>query len=72
MTRQSWDYLFSEYDLRQILEYQLKTINDKVIAVPKEKFETQTDEQIAAAVASELVVDVTATTSGIATRTSSA
>jgi hypothetical protein len=30
------DYLFSEHDLRQILEHQLKTINDKVIAVPKE------------------------------------
>ena len=57
MTRHSWDYLFSEYDLRQILEHRLKTISDKVISLPKGTFETQTDEQIAARVASELVVE---------------
>jgi hypothetical protein len=57
MRRQDWTYLFSEYDLCAVLQHQLKAINDKVIAIPKDRFKADSNEQIAAAVASELVIE---------------
>jgi hypothetical protein len=57
MRRRDWDHLFSEYDLRAVLEHQLSAINDKVLGVPKERFAADSDEQIAAVIASELIVE---------------
>lgn len=57
MHRREWDVLFSEYDLGAILESQLSSINDRVLAIPKTRFELDSDEQLAASIASELVVE---------------
>lgn len=57
MHRREWDVLFSEYDLGGILDNQLRSINDRVWAIPKGRFDSDSDEQIAAAVASELAIE---------------
>ena len=51
-----WDLLFSEYDLRDVLANQLSSVGDRVIKIHQERFERESDEMLAAAVASELVV----------------
>lgn len=56
MMVRDWDLLFSKHDLRAVLEHQLKSVDGKVRAIPGEHFETQSDEFIAASIASDLVV----------------
>lgn len=56
MMVRDWDLLFSEYDLRAVLENQLASVDKKVRDIPQSRFDTETDEFLAATVASELVV----------------
>jgi hypothetical protein len=56
MMVRDWDLLFSEYDLRAVLEHQLASLDKKVRAISESRFDAETDELLAAAVASELVV----------------
>ena len=55
MMKRDWDLLFSEYDLRAVLENQLNQVEDKVRAVYPVRFETSTDDLLSATIASELV-----------------
>lgn len=50
------DLLFSEYDLREVLANQLRLVSNHVIKIEQERFQRESDEMLAAAVASELVV----------------
>ncbi len=52
-----WVHLFSEYDLRAVLENQLKSLSDRVIKIDPQRFGLESDERLAAFVASELVVE---------------
>jgi hypothetical protein len=56
MMKREWDLLFSEYDLRAVLENQLRKVNDEVRAIAESQFDVHTDEYLAASVASRLVV----------------
>ena len=56
MMKRDWNLLFSEYDLSAVLENQLNQVNDKVRAVNSVRFETSTDDLLAATVASDLVI----------------
>ena len=56
MMKREWDLLFSEYDLRAVLEAQLSKVSDEVLGIEKGQFEKRTDELISASVASKLVV----------------
>ncbi len=56
MMKREWDLLFSEYDLRAVLDTQLEKVDGEVIAIDKSRFETETDELLSASVASRLVV----------------
>jgi hypothetical protein len=56
MKKRDWDLLFSEYDLRHVLESQLASINDRVLKLETRRFEKDTDDLLAALVASDLVV----------------
>lgn len=57
MRKRDWQLLFSEYDLRGILDNQLRAVNDRVLAIDKKGFENRSDEMLAAEIASELVVE---------------
>ena len=57
MKRRDWTPLFSEYDLRDLLERQLHQIGDAVLGVPSARFDRETDEQLSAEVASALVIE---------------
>lgn len=52
----TWDLLFSEYDLRKVLANQLRSVSDRVLKIGRSRFERESDELLAAAIASELVV----------------
>lgn len=54
--KREWDLLFSEYDLRAVLDAQLEKVDGEVIPIDKSRFETETDELLSASVASRLVV----------------
>jgi len=54
--KRDWELLFSDYDLRAVLEAQLNKVNDTVLAVPADRFDAETDDLLAASVASQLVV----------------
>jgi TIR domain len=56
MLKREWDLLFSEYDLRAVLENQLGKVNDAVIALPRDRFAAESAEFLAASVASGLVI----------------
>jgi hypothetical protein len=56
MHKREWDLLFSEYDLRSVLESQLAKVGDAVINLPRSRFAAESDEFLAATVASGLVV----------------
>jgi hypothetical protein len=56
MIKRDWDLLFSKYDLRAVLESQLAKVNDEVLKVSRERFTSESDELIAADLASSLVV----------------
>ena len=56
MRKRDWELLFSEFDLRGVLDAQLHSVNDRVVTIGKDRFETESDEMIAASVASGLVV----------------
>ena len=56
MIKRDWESLFSDYDLRAVLEAQLNKVNDAVLAIPADRFEAETDDLLAASVASQLVV----------------
>src|SRR6185437_2844962 len=56
MHKREQTLLFSEYDLRLILEAQLKRVGERVLAIPKERFEQASDEFLAAEIASVLIV----------------
>lgn len=56
MIKRDWDLLFSEYDLRRVLEHQLSEVPNKIRAMPRGRFEELTDDFLAAEVASDLVV----------------
>ena len=57
MKRRDWTPLFSEYDLRDLLERQLHQIGAAVLGVPSARFDRETDEQLSAEVASALVIE---------------
>lgn len=48
--------LFSKYDLRAALENKLGSVSDRVIKLDKRRFDAESDEMLAAEIASELVV----------------
>ena len=56
MIKRDWDLLFSNADLRAVLEAHAQTLPDKVYAIPQQRFENETNDLLAASVASELVV----------------
>lgn len=56
MIIRDWELLFSKYDLRAVLANQLAELEKRVRGLPADKYDTQSDELLAAAVASELVV----------------
>lgn len=56
MMKREWDLLFSEYDLRAVLEAQFAKVNEEVLAIAKGAFEKETEELLSATVASKLVV----------------
>jgi hypothetical protein len=56
MIKRDWDLLFSEYDLRAVLEAQLASVDDHVLKIDGRRFDTETDDLLAASVASTLVV----------------
>ena len=56
MMKRDWDLLFSEYNLRAVLENQLSQVEDRVRAIDPVRFETSTDDLLSATVASELVI----------------
>lgn len=56
MMKRDWDRLFSEYDLRAVLENQLNQVEDEVRAIDPVRFETSTDDLLSATIASALVV----------------
>jgi hypothetical protein len=54
--KREWNLLFSEYDLRAVLDGQLGTVDDEVLRIPRERFASESDELLAASVASKLVI----------------
>ncbi|WP_291157195.1 toll/interleukin-1 receptor domain-containing protein [Gemmatimonas sp. UBA7669] len=56
MIRKDWTLLFSDYDLRSVLDDQLKGVAERVRTIPESGFASRTDEDLAAMTASELVV----------------
>lgn len=56
MMKREWDVLFSEYDLRRVLEAQLEAVSDRVLELGEALFARNSDEELAARVASRLVV----------------
>lgn len=57
MHRRDWQLLFSEYDLSAVLDGQLRSVNDRVIKIDQRRFDAESDELLAASIASELVVE---------------
>jgi hypothetical protein len=57
MRKREWDLLFYEYDLRDVLEAQLRSINERVLKIPSSRFASESDEQLSASIASQLVVE---------------
>jgi hypothetical protein len=56
MIKSDWTRLFSEYDLRSVLDAQLKGVAQRVRKIPESGFASRTDEDLAATTATELVV----------------
>ena len=56
MMKRDWPVLFREYDLRAVLEAQLKSVDEGVRGIPEAEFDARTDDYLAATVASKLVV----------------
>ena len=56
MIKRDWDLLFSEFDLRAVLDTQLQSATDIVCAIPEQRFDEKTNEFLAASAASKLVV----------------
>jgi len=56
MMKREWELLFCEYDLRAALDAQLAKVNDHVLKIDSQRFDKETDDLLAASVASELVV----------------
>ncbi len=56
MVKRDWTLLFNKYELRAVLDAQLNSVTDKVRAIPEQQFAHRSDEQLAAATASDLVV----------------
>ncbi len=56
MRKREWTLLFSKYNLRAVLENQLKMIGDRVLQIDLKHFDSQSNEFLAAEVASNLVV----------------
>lgn len=57
LPNRGWEVLFSERDLRSVLEEHLKSINDQVVRIQGPRFDSESDEMLAAAVASELLIE---------------
>lgn len=55
MIKRDWDLLFSTYDLRAVLENHLSQVNDEVLKVLRDRYTLESDELIAAGIASSLV-----------------
>jgi hypothetical protein len=56
MNKREWTLLFSEYELRLVLDAQLRSLAERVLALPKERFASQSDELLAAQIASDLTI----------------
>jgi len=56
MHKREWTLLFSEYDLRLLLEAELKKVDERALAIPKERFKLISDELLAAQIVSDLTV----------------
>ena len=54
--RDKWEVPFSKYDLQSVLANQLTKVNDAVLKIDQRRFNDETDDQLAAFVASQLVV----------------
>lgn len=57
MIMRDWTLLFSEYDLRAVLDAQLASVPNKVLEVDRVRFDRESDEQLSASIASALVVE---------------
>jgi len=56
MQMREWPKLFRKYQLSSVFESAYSKINDEVIAIPKDLFERESDDYLAASVASKLVI----------------
>jgi len=56
LIKREWTLLFSEYDLRAVLEKQAASIRDRVLHLDQSSFDADSDEFISAELASALVV----------------
>ena len=56
MIKRQWYLLFSDFELDAVLRARLQTLNKKVYAIPEQRFEKESNEFMAAMVASQLVV----------------
>jgi hypothetical protein len=56
MIKRDWTLLFNDYDLRAVLDAQLRGIGERVRKIPEAEFAARSDEHLAATTASALVV----------------
>lgn len=56
MIKREWDLLFSRKNLQASLEAQLESVNEHVLKIDPQRFQEETDDLLAASIASKLVV----------------
>lgn len=56
MMKRDWPILFSDHDLQRVLEHQLQKVTDVVRRIKENDFDTSTDDFLATATASQLVI----------------
>jgi len=56
MMKREWELLFSKFDLRAALESELTKVGQKVLSIDPTRYKRESDDLLAASVASELVV----------------
>ncbi|MEW6356651.1 MAG: TIR domain-containing protein [Planctomycetota bacterium] len=56
MMKRDWELLFSQHDLREVLNAQIARVNDTVLGIDPWRFDNETDDLLAASIASQLVV----------------
>jgi hypothetical protein len=56
LIKREWDLLFSRKNLQASLEAQLESVNEHVLKIDPQRFQEETDDLLAASIASKLVV----------------